>query len=128
MILYAQSQDPTINPFNEFLKNYGVFLAIGVAVVVLSVIIILLLLQKRKGVVEPRKEFFSSEIYVALGGKENVVEHSKVGSRISLVLNDYEIVDEKKLNELGVDSVIKMSNKITLVVKGDADSLYKMFN
>lgn len=128
MILFAQSQDPTVNPFNDFLKNYGIFLAIGVAVVVLTIVIILLLLQKRKQIVEPKKEFSSSGVYDALGGKENVVEHTKVGSRISLVLKDYDVVDEAKLNELGVDSIIKMSNKITLVVKGDADSLYKLFN
>jgi len=128
MHLYASSQDPTENAFADFLKNYGIYLAIGVAVIVLAVVIIFLFLQKRPKEVAPKKEFSGSLIYDALGGKENVVEHSKVGSRISLVLNDYDKVDEKKLNELGVDSVIRMSNKITLVVKGDADSLYKLFN
>lgn len=128
MILYASSQDPTTNAFGEFLKNYGIYLALGVAAIVLVVIIVFLFLQRKSKNIETKKEYSGSEIYEALGGKENVVEHKKVGSRISLVLKDYSVVNESKLNELGVDSVIKMSNKITLVIKGDADSFYKLFN
>ena len=44
---------------------------------------------------------------------------------IVLMLNNYNIVDEKMLNENGVDSLIKMSNKITLVIKRDASKIYK---
>lgn len=123
------AQDPVVNDFGEFLKHYGIFIAIGVAVIVAALVIILLLLQRKgKKVEKPAKEYSSNEIYEALGGKENVLTHQKAGSRISLTLNDYSIIDENKLNELGVDSVIKMSNKITLVIKDDSDSFYKLFD
>lgn len=129
MVIFANSQDPVTNDFNSFLLNYGVWLALGVAVAVIIVFIIMFLLgnKKKKGKVAA-KTFETNEVFEALGGKENVLTHSKNGSRISLTLSDYDKVNEKMLNALGVDSIIKMSNKITLVVKDDADSFYKLFN
>ena len=100
-----------------------IILPIAGVVLVIAALLIIFLVRRNK---KPR--ISDADWFDALGGKENVVEHTKVGSRISLVLKDYDVVDETKLNELGVDSIIKMSNKITLVVKGDADSLYKLFN
>lgn len=129
MVIFANSQDPVTNDFNSFLLNYGIWLALGVAVAVIIVFIIMFLLgnKKKKGKVAT-KTFETNEVFEALGGKENVLTHSKNGSRISLTLSDYDKVNEKMLNALGVDSIIKMSNKITLVVKDDADSFYKLFN
>lgn len=129
MVIFANSQDPVTNDFNSFLLNYGIWLALGVAVAVIIVFIIMFLLgnKKKKGKVAA-KTFETNEVFEALGGKENVLTHSKNGSRISLTLSDYDKVNEKMLNALGVDSIIKMSNKITLVVKDDADSFYKLFN
>lgn len=129
MVIFANSQDPVTNDFNSFLLNYGIWLAVGVAVAVIIVFIIMFLLgnKKKKGKVAA-KTFETNEVFEALGGKENVLTHSKNGSRISLTLSDYDKVNEKMLNALGVDSIIKMSNKITLVIKDDADSFYKLFN
>lgn len=129
MVIFANSQDPVTNDFNSFLLNYGMWLALGVAVAVIIVFIIMFLLgnKKKKGKVAP-KTFETNEVFEALGGKENVLTHSKNGSRISLTLSDYDKVNEKMLNALGVDSIIKMSNKITLVIKDDVDSFYKLFN
>lgn len=129
MVIFANSQDPVTNDFNSFLLNYGIWLALGVAVAVIIVFIVMFLLgnKKKKGKVAA-KTFETNEVFEALGGKENVLTHSKNGSRISLTLSDYDKVNEKMLNALGVDSIIKMSNKITLVIKDDADSFYKLFN
>ena len=129
MVIFANSQDPVTNDFNSFLLNYGVWLALGVAVAVIIVFIIMFLLgnKKKKGKVAA-KTFETNEVFEALGGRENVLTHSKNGSRISLTLSDYDKVNEKMRNALGVESIIKMSNKITLVIKDDADSFYKLFN
>lgn len=128
-MIILSSGDPTYNPFNEFLKNYGIYLAIGVAGVVLIVVLILVLLsfKKRRNVpiTEELPTYDNSKVVIALGGRENIVSHSINGSRIVLELKDYSLVDEKTLNENGVASIIKMSNKITLVVKGDSNKFYK---
>lgn len=130
MIKYSGNVDPTSNSFVDFLKSYGIFLAIGVAAIVAIIVIVILFVQKRGSKEKPIEaiSYDSESIFIALGSKENVVNHYKNGSRIVVELKDYSLVDENKLNSLGVDSIIKMSNKITLVVKSDPDSFYKQFN
>ena len=120
--------DPTYNPFNEFLKNYGIYFAIAIAgIVLLTVLVLFLLSLKKRKQIAPKEEtpaVDSSKALDALGGRDNIVSHSLNGSRIALELKDYSLVDEKALNEAGVASVIKMSNKITLVIKGDSNKFY----
>ena len=71
----------------------------------------------------------NDEVLVALGGKDNIVEHYVIGSRLSLKLNNYDVVNIEKLNQLGFPTVIKMSNKITLVYEGDLEELSnRLFN
>ena len=129
MIIFANSQDPVTNDFNSFLLNYGIWIAVGIAAALIVVVLLMYFLGKKpKAKKSQAKQFETNEIFEALGGKENVLTHSKNGSRISLTLQDYDKVNEKTLNDLGVDSIIKMSNKITLVVKDDSESFYKLFN
>jgi phosphotransferase system IIB component len=47
-----------------------------------------------------------------------------MGSRIVLVLKDYQKIDQAKLKEAGVDSFIEMSDRLTLVIKDNADKVY----
>ena len=60
---------------------------------------------------------------LALGGKENITFVDAIGSRINLSLKDKEKIDREKLKELGVSSVLTMSNKITLVVENRAQEI-----
>lgn len=60
---------------------------------------------------------------LALGNKENIKEVSAVGSRLTVNLEDKEKIDRVKLKELGVSSVLVMSNKITLVIEGKAEKI-----
>lgn len=121
--------DPTTNPFNEFLKNYGLFIAIGVAVVVLATVIILIFVsQKHKGTkgnkINKVSSFDSNDVIKALGDKDNIVSVNLTGSRISVELKDVNKADETTLKNNSVKSIIKMSNKITLLVEGDSKEFY----
>ena len=128
MIIRYLSGDPTTNPFNDFLKDYGIYLALAVAGVVLIAVLVFVFLALKRRKAAPKVEEVkvdSSLIKAALGGEDNIVSHSINGSRIVIELKDYSLVNEKSLNELGVASIIKMSNKITLVVKGNSEAFYK---
>ena len=46
--MFWLSKDPTINPFSEWLKTNGIYLAIGVAGAILIIIIVLFILSKIK--------------------------------------------------------------------------------
>lgn len=123
--------DPANNQFDLWLKANGMYVAIGAAAVLLIVVAILLILSFRKTrakceVCETKIELDVKEL---IGGAENIVSVSKVGSRISLELKDYTKVNEEELKKVGVLSTIRMSNKITLVCnKGDVESLFNSLN
>ena len=46
-----------------------------------------------------------------------------IGSRLSLKLENNELINKDKLKELGVSSVLVMSNKVTLVIEGQAEKV-----
>ncbi len=129
LIIYG---DASKNSFNEWLGNYGLYIAIGLAGAVFLTVLGLFLYTYFKGKKQgpiikapERKVIQNEEALKALGGAENILDHSLNGSRVILVLNNYDLVDDKALKEMGVSSIVKMTNKITLVVKGDASSFYK---
>ena len=133
-MIYADS-DPSVNWLNDWLVNYGIWIALGLAGVVFVTVLILFLISLKKRKDAPflsenneANDEFHTKLLEAIGGKENIVSGSLNGSRISLVLNDYEVINEKLLTECGVDSFIKMSNKITLVSKSNSDKIYKALN
>jgi len=129
LIIYG---DASKNSFNEWLGSYGLYIAIGLAGAVFLTVLALFLYTYFKGKKQgpiikapERKVIQNEEALKALGGAENILDHSLNGSRVILVLNNYDLVDDKALKEMGVSSIVKMTNKITLVVKGDASSFYK---
>ncbi len=97
------------------------FIIIGVValLIVVAVIIAIFLIKGKK-----KKASFDGNSWVlALGDKENIKEVTAVGSRLSVVLVDKEKINREKLNELGVSSVLVMSNKVTLVIEGKAEQI-----
>lgn len=82
-------------------------------------IVIYLIVDNKKS----KKPLDGSAWLLALGNKENIKEVTANGSRLSVVLVNKEIIDREKLKELGVSSVLTMSNKITLVIEGKAGKI-----
>ncbi len=113
--------------FNRFLQDYGLYLALGVAALIIIVALAILFpyyLKRKKG--KPAPRLIDKTAYVtALGGAENILSKELKGSRIVLYLADNSKVDKEKLKEAGVDGFILMSDKLTLVLKGDAEAAYK---
>ena len=81
-------------------------------------ILIYLIVSKKK-----ENEANGSVWLLALGNKENVKEVSAVGSRLTVNVEDKEKIDRTKLKDLGVSSILVMSNKITLVIEGKAEKI-----
>lgn len=113
----------SIQQFASWLSSSSWWLAL-VLVGLLLVAIILVLLTGR-GKKEPKRQLASKDTYLAcFGGEENIVDKKLVGSRIAITLKDTTVVDQEKLKEAGVDAFILMSDRLTLVAKGDAKDLY----
>ena len=102
----------------------GVFIAVGVLLI--AGIVLFFVLRKSGG--NNKKVAVDSEWFDALGGKENIIEATAVGSRLSLKLNDKEQINRDKLKELGVSSILVMSNKVTLVIEKQAEKVANYIN
>lgn len=116
--------------FNSFLKQNALYLALGVIGLLGSFLPFFLdnkKQTKRTTRIKPRGN--KSEYIDSFGGSENLVDYKVIGSRIEVHLKDYSKLDKEKLKSAGVDGFILMSNKLTLVLKGDANEVYKkIFN
>lgn len=118
--------DASAKEFNDFLRSNSMYIAVGIAIFILLILLVIFLVtlskRKKKGAT-PKRVIVASAYIEALGGEENIVSHSLVRSRIVLTLKDYALVDKEKLKEAGVDGFIMMSDKLTLVIKGDAEKV-----
>ena len=102
-------------------NNTLVICLIALDAVLLFLVVIMVILHFVKK--SPKQKVNNDEWFVALGGKENIKEINATGSRLSLVLNDKESIDREKLKQLGVSSVVTMSNKVTLVIESKAEMI-----
>ena len=93
-----------------------------VDVLLFSVVIAMIIVNRSKA--KQKKQIISNDDWLlALGGKENIKEITAVGSRLSINLENKEIIDREKLKTLGVSSILTMSNKVTLVIEGQAEKI-----
>lgn len=102
---------------NTSLPTYAVVLIVAGCLVLVAVLVFLIIFfgkRKKSPIVD------ESAWLTALGGKDNINNVSAIGSRINLSLKDKEKIDREKLTNLGVNSVLVMSNKVTLVIANNA--------
>ena len=115
MFLVGVSGNDPKNDFEIFLKNYAWIICVVVVVVILFVIALIIIKgRKNKGPVVNASNWLD-----ALGGKDNIIEVSSTGSRLSVKLKNKELVNKEALNQLGVKNIVSMSDKITLVSELD---------
>ncbi|MCB9499008.1 MAG: PTS transporter subunit EIIB [Erysipelotrichaceae bacterium] len=109
---------------NSANENLFIILGIGVCLVALiiiaSIILYVRLHKKTSNVIDVEATISEEDhdnIILALGGEDNIKEHSLVGTRLTLVLNDYSKVNKEDLKKYGVERTLEMSNKLILVGK-----------
>lgn len=109
---------------NFQLPPWLIALFIVTGVLIIATVIVLIIFLKKRKVVKVDDSLWIDN----LGGRENINGVTQVGSRINLVLKDKEIINKDNLKELGVKSVLVMSNKVTLVVENNAEDIAKAIN
>lgn len=110
---------------SDFLtKNLWWIIAIVVIVAVVVYLLVTAIISSKKK--STAKIATKSEYLAALGGEDNILEKELKGSRIIVKLQDYSKVDQDKLKEAGVTGFIEMSDKLTLVIKDNADKAFEV--
>lgn len=100
----------------------ALFVATGILMI--ATVVVLIIFLKKKKVVKVDNSLWIDN----LGGKDNIESINQVGSRINLVLKDKEMINKDNLKELGVKSVLVMSNKVTLVIENNAEDIARAIN
>lgn len=111
--------------FNEFLREYSLFIALTVFGIIVIFLIFFLLIPRLRKEEEPKSPSVSKdEILTLLGGEDNIKTISLRGSRLSVELNDQTLADIENFKKHGVDRVIVMQNKLVLLVSEEIKSLF----
>ncbi len=116
--------------FSEFLSKYSVYIALAIFLVIVVLLVIFLViprLKHKESLVPVVDEKLKENIYLHLGGTDNVSEIKRFGSRLSIVLVDQSLVNLEELKKLGVDRAIIMKAKIVLVVNDAIKLLFDDF-
>lgn len=120
MLLIGSSGNNPKHDFEHFLKEYGWILCIAIAVAILVAIIAIFIATKKK---KNQKKYIGGPIIEkwikALGTRKNIIDLSATGSRLVIRVKEKENINRDLLNELGVKSIVEMSDKITLVTEHD---------
>lgn len=101
---------------NQFLKDNALWIALSILAIII-IVVILILVSKKKGTKKTSKNELYEQLIAAFGTINNIISSSAKGSRLSLVLREYELLNNEKLEALGVSSSIRMSSKITFVLE-----------
>ena len=99
---------------------------IGGSVALVLIIVALVVIFIRRKPSEPKEEekpIDDNQWLVALGDKDNIKAVTVRGSRLSVELNDDKNINRELLTELGVKSIITMSNKLILVIEKNASEI-----
>lgn len=109
-------------------NNVFLIIAIVIALIIALIIAFIIINNVKKNKFLKQRNAANNELIDYLGGIDNIIKANAMGSRLSLVLDNYDLVNEEKIKELGVSTIIRMSNKITLVIGEDAKDIESLIN
>lgn len=112
-----------------YLDNILKYGLIGAGVAVIAFIVAFVIagvISKNKKKKEGNE--LCEKIILNLGNKENIKTIEAKGSRLVVSLLDSSKMNEEELKNLGVTSILKMSNKITLVLGNISLEVVEFYN
>ena len=92
-------------------------------VLIIAALVVIFIRRKPSEPKEEEKPIDDNQWLVALGDKDNIKAVTVRGSRLSVELNDDKNINRELLTELGVKSIITMSNKLILVIEKNASEI-----
>lgn len=104
------------------------YLLIGILVVIVIIVSIFLFVKISKNKKKRAGNTICENVILHLGSKDNISSMEAKGSRLVAYLKDNSKVNEIELKKLGVTSIMKMSNKVTLVIGKVSSEVVAIYN
>lgn len=121
MICYAKQE------INDFLSQNALYIVLGFIGLIIVAIVLLLIFNRKKNKNPKFIKNVEDNFYTYLGGVDNVIEAKLNGSRFVIVLKDNTKFDKEKIKTLGVNNIISLKEKITLVLNEDGKKYFEKF-
>ena len=107
---------------------YIIILAVAGLLLFIAILVLIIFTIKRPRGKHPMRKVLNkngiNELIEALGGRDNILKSSPSGrSRLSIKLANNDLIDSDKLKELGVTSIIIMSEKVIIVFENTAQEV-----
>ncbi len=103
-----------------------IFVAIGV-VVVLSILFIILLLRRKNGSKKLLDQTFLSNLYQALGTKDNILAIDMKQQRLQIEVANIKAIDQDLLKQANTPAFMT-GKKITLLIKDNTKEVFNYLN
>ena len=110
--------------FNDFLRDYGLFIAFTIFFIIIILIALFLLVPRLKKTGPALATYDQSKLINLLGGEGNIIQLAARGSRLTVTVKDPKLVDVPALKKHGVDRVIVMQDKFVLLVAKEVAALF----
>lgn len=101
-------------------------LVIGIIIALMLLIIAFYFISKNSK--KKSSSILANKIITLLGGKDNILSLSSKGSRLIVSLKNKDLLNENELKQIGVSSIINMSNKTILVIGEISKEIETLFN
>ena len=107
---------------------YIIILAAAGLLLFIAILVLIIFAIKRPRSKHPMRKVLNNnginELIEALGGRDNILKCSPSGrSRLSIKLANNDLIDSDRLKELGVTSIITMSEKVIIVFENVAQEV-----
>lgn len=112
---------------NDFLSTYALYIVLGFVLILAITVCVILLVNKynKNKTTKKTKETSIEKFYGFVGGKENIDDIRLVGSRLTLVLKDVNLLNKDEIKTLGVNNIISLKEKVTLVLDETGKTYFK---
>lgn len=101
-------------------------------VIIITVLVIYLVKQNKKKKKQNAEKKIDSEIKEVasslkdkFGGKDNILEISSKGSRVTVLLKDISLINKDEINKT-FDNVMFMSNKVVFLIGSDSEKFKQL--
>lgn len=105
----------------------AIYICVGIVALILICIGLIFLISYLKNKNKNNKKIDKNELFLSLGGEENIVNFEQKGSRLNIFFKNKDLIDVDKLKDLGFNNYILLSNKITFTLDENLKKYIKDF-